>query len=62
MCTPMERNMRSKGYFRRITELGQLCYSVKALSMAPATASSLVAGFLCPVLRLETNLRMALMC
>ena len=51
-----------EGRLRRITELEQLCYLVKARSMAPATASSLVAGFLCPVLRLKTSLRTALMC
>ena len=31
----------SEGIFRRITELEQLCYSVNARSIAPATVSGL---------------------
>ena len=51
-----------EGLLRRITELEQLLYSVKARSMTPTTASLLVAGFLCPISRLNTNVRSALMC
>ena len=36
----------AEGLLRRITELEQLCYSIKVRSKAPATASSLVTPWL----------------